>query len=80
METAILTEVLPIEMTNGNDGRGGKWFKTANVRKSWKAQIRRLRLVRDPFGHLVKIRLTRILRVNQRLWAQTASGEGTRRS
>lgn len=34
IETAILTEVLKIELTNGNDGRGSKWFKTAAVRKT----------------------------------------------
>ena len=76
METAILTEVLPIELTNGNDGRGGKWFKTAKVRKVLESKLRRWGLVREPFDHPVTIRLTRVLGRGQRLWDADSVGRG----
>lgn len=63
-----LRALLPIELTNGNDGRGHKWFRTAKVRQDIEIQIRQLGLVRDPFEFPVKLEITRILGKGQRLW------------
>ena len=32
-QTILDYALLPIELTNGNDGRGSKWFKSSAVRK-----------------------------------------------
>ena len=64
----IYTEILPIELTNGNDGQGGRWFKSANVRKKLEATLRWRRCARVPFAFPVEVRVTRILGKNQRMW------------
>lgn len=37
---SLLDVTLPIELTNGNDGRGSKWFRSSNVRKRLEATLR----------------------------------------
>lgn len=59
---------LPIELTNGNDGRGSKWFSSAKVRKSIEETLRAMGLDRQPFDAPVNVHITRILGKNQRLW------------
>jgi hypothetical protein len=76
METAILTEVLPIELTNGNDGRGGKWFKTAKVRKKLESPNLASKAGPQPVRFRVRIRLTSVLRAIQRLWGANSIGRG----
>lgn len=63
-----LTISLPIELTNGNDGRGGRWFSSAKVRKKIEAELRELDLVRSPFAIPVTVHIKRILGAGQRLW------------
>lgn len=63
-----LVVTLPIELTNGNDGRGGKWFSSAKVRKKIESVLRQMNLERTPFEFPVTIHLTRILGKNQRFW------------
>ena len=77
-ETSItlFAEVLPIELTNGNDGRGSKWFSSARVRKKIEAQLRQLKLTREPFNSPVEVRVTRIVGANQRLWDSSSIGRG----
>ncbi len=72
----LYTESLPIELTNGNAGRGSKWFKSAKVRKDIENKIRILGLTRRPFDLPVEVRVTRILGPNQRLWDSSSIGRG----
>ena len=64
----LLCKTLPIELTNGNDGRGSKWFSSAKVRKKIEETLRDLELERDPFEFRVNIVLTRVLGKGQRFW------------
>jgi len=76
MTDASLTVELPIELTNGNDGRGGRWYKSANVRKKLEVIIRELGHVREPFAAKVRIVITRVLGKGQRLWDPDSIGRG----
>lgn len=70
----ILCKVFRIELTNGNDGRGSKWFRTAAVRQKIARVLSNER--RTPFEHPVEIRITRILGAGQRLWDADSVGRG----
>lgn len=50
MTECILRAVLPIELTNGNDGRGSKWFSSAKTRKQIERNLRVLGHKRKPFA------------------------------
>lgn len=69
-------QLLPIQLTNGNDGRGSRWFKSANVRKSIESTLRAKKLVRTPFSVPVALIVTRILGKGQRLWDVSSCGRG----
>ena len=73
---ALLDVTLPIELTNGNDGRGSKWFSSAKVRKTMEATLRTLGLVRKPFDHPVRVLVVRIVGKGQRLWDHSSTGRG----
>jgi hypothetical protein len=64
----IYAKTLPIELTNGNDGQGGRWFKSATVRKKLEVILRQLGCERVPFDFPVEVHVTRILGKGQRLW------------
>lgn len=72
----LLSVELPIELTNGNDGRGSKWFRSATVRDKIERDLRKLGLVRKPFDCPVIVRVTRMLGRNQRLWDSSSVGRG----
>tara|TARA_R110000823_G_C15724652_1_gene479046 strand:- start:340 stop:711 length:372 start_codon:yes stop_codon:yes gene_type:complete len=60
---------LPIELTNGNDGRGGRWFSSAKIRK----QIESLLIAEghrrsEPFSGIVSLRITRVMGKRQKAW------------
>ena len=67
---------IPFEMTNGNDGRGSKWFSSAKLRKQFEADLRKLRMVRSPFLFPVDVHVVRVLGKNQRLWDTASIGRG----
>ena len=71
-----VTIQLPIELTNGNDGRGSRWFRSSAVRKKIEALIRSMGLVAQPFSHAVEVRVTRVLGKGQRLWDTSSIGRG----
>ena len=72
-----LTLALPFELTNGNDGRGGKWFSSAKARKRIEADLRVLGLVPSaPFAVPVSVHVVRILGPGQRLWDSSSIGRG----
>lgn len=62
------TFTLPFELTNGNDGRGSKWFSSAKLRKKFEREIRARGLCRVPFPFPVKIEVIRVMGKNQREW------------
>lgn len=72
----LVRVVLPIELTNGNDGRGSKWFSSAKVRKKVEQQLRDLGFTRKPFEQQVAVHVTRIIGKNQRLWDSSSIGRG----
>lgn len=64
----LISEALPIELSNGNDGRGGRWFSSAKLRKEIEATLIDLGHQRRPFDFPVEIHITRILGPRQQLW------------
>jgi len=60
--------ILPIELTNGNDGRGNAWYSTKDQRKKYEKLLRKMDLVREPFDFPVKVSVVRVLGKGQRLW------------
>ena len=68
---------LPVELTNGNDGRGSKWFSSAKIRKEVEAKLRTLGFERsEPFPAPCRVEVTRILGKGQRLWDMSSIGRG----
>lgn len=67
---------IPFELTNGNDGRGNKWFSSANLRKQFESDLRKLRMVRTPYPFPVKVEVWRVLGKGQRLWDYDSIGRG----
>lgn len=72
----LIDVVLPIELVNGNDGRGSKWFRSSTVRKKIEQLIRQLGLCRVPFDCEVQLRITRILGKRQQIWDADSIGRG----
>jgi hypothetical protein len=70
----LVCRVFKIELTNGNDGRQKNWYKPAQTRQRIARTLFDER--RTPFDHPVKIRITRILGANQRLWDADSVGRG----
>jgi hypothetical protein len=71
-----MTITLPFELTNGNDGRGSKWFSSAKLRRLFEKNLRLMGLVREPFPHAVTVTVTRILGKGQSLWDSSSIGRG----
>lgn len=61
---------LPVELNNGNDGRGGKWFSSAKVRTKIEALLRAEgHAMQQPISSgKVSILITRILGPRQQKW------------
>lgn len=61
---------LPVELNNGNDGRGGKWFSSAKVRTKIEALLRAEgHAMQQPISTgKVSILITRILGPRQQKW------------
>lgn len=70
------TFLLPFEMTNGNDGRGSKWFSSAKLRKQFEEELRLRRMTRIPFKFPVIVHVVRVLGKGQRLWDTSSIGRG----
>jgi hypothetical protein len=74
MGELLLRELLPIKLTNGNDGRGSKWFRADKRRKAIVKQLATLK--REPFGEPVAVVITRVLGKGERLWDADSVGRG----
>jgi len=59
---------LPLELTNGNDGRTQKYFQSAKARKDFEAYLKAMGHTKRPYGFPVRLVLTRILGKGQRAW------------
>lgn len=70
------TVILPLELTNGNDGRGHKFWSSAKARKDIEKKLRLKGFARSPFLFPVKVTVTRILGPGQRLWDSSSIGRG----
>jgi len=67
--TLLHRAAFPIELTNGNDGRGGQWFLSARTRKKIEATLRFNGHARSlSFDGLLTIHITRILGPRQKRW------------
>lgn len=71
-----MTLVLPIELTNGNEGRSKHWGSAAKRRKKYEGIIRLLRPNPAPLRTPVKITITRILGRKQRHYDADSLGRG----
>jgi hypothetical protein len=74
----IATVTLPLDLTNGNDGRGSKWFSSAKVRNDVERTLRVLGFAKQehPFSIKVGLTITRVLGKGQRLWDMSSIGRG----
>lgn len=73
----VLDVMLPIELTNGNDGRGKAFWPSDKRRKQIENSLRLLGHVREPFSEQVSlVRVTRVLGKRQRLWDPDSVGRG----
>lgn len=71
-----MTIVLPIELTNGNDGRTKHFWQAAARRKQYEATIRLLHARPKPIPTPVTITVTRVLGKGQRLFDADSLGRG----
>lgn len=71
---AIASITLPVKLTNGNDGRGSRWFRSSVRRKKYMRELADFK--RKPFEHPTRIVITRILGPNERLWDADSIGRG----
>ena len=68
---------IPIELTNGNDGRGKRWFSSAELRKAYEAYFRaKPKIAAIRFTQPTRNVVTRVLGKAQRLWDSSSIGRG----
>lgn len=85
MEYFLLDSVvLPIKLTNSNEGQQKSWFKSANTRKKYERLLRFLHcqkklkcIPKKPYPFPVVVRVTRILGPNERLWDSSSILRGS---
>lgn len=76
MSEPLLERVVPIELTNGNDGRTKHFGQSAKRRKQYAKALRLLGWKREPFTIPVRVRVTRLLGKGQRFWDSSSCGRG----
>ena len=67
--------ILPIELTNRNDGQGHSWHRTAAEKKRIGNALAHLRRA-TPLPCPVRLIVTRVLGKGQRLWDADSIGRG----
>lgn len=72
----LLREMLPIALTNGNEGRTKHFGQAANRRKKYELKLREMWLIRKPFECQVDVVVTRILGPRQQKMDSTSLGRG----
>lgn len=73
----LLKEILPFDLTNGNEGRSKSWYKPAAVRKKFERNLILYGFRRKPFEKKVIVKVTRILGKGQRLWDSSSVLRGS---
>ena len=76
MKPPIMSALLPIELTNGNDGRTKRWFSSAKRRQEYEELLIAHGLRREPLDVPVWVRVTRVLGKGQRLWDYSSGLRG----
>ena len=66
--TLVETVTIPIELTNGNDGRGFQYHASASRRRKYGEILFLMFAGRKPFDHPVSLVVTRIIRKGCRRW------------
>lgn len=64
----LLIATLNIELTNGNSGRGFKWYSAKKRRDQYDAYLAMMRLKRTPFDIPVTVHVVRLRGPRQREW------------
>ena len=78
MRRPLSTITLPIELTNGNQGRGFHWAKAAKRRKDYENIMRLLGYeCREPLDFPVDLHITRLMTKRQRPWDADSIGRGS---
>jgi hypothetical protein len=70
----LLRQVLPVKLTNDNDGRSGMYFRTHSRRKKYAKQL--AGFARKPFAQPTRIVIRRLLGPKERLWDADSIGRG----
>lgn len=60
--------LLPVPMSNNNEGQTRHWSKSANWKKLYASTLSKMRLKATPPDHPQNIVITRILGKGERLW------------
>jgi len=68
--------ILPLELTNSNDGRGFGWHRSAARRKHYERKLDACGFMRSPFPVPVDVSVTRILGKGQKLWDASSGLRG----
>ena len=74
--TLLLRQMLELKLTNGNDGRGNKFWKSAKFRNDCEQYLRANRMERQPFDVPVVVHVTRMFSGRERLWDSSSIGRG----
>jgi hypothetical protein len=72
----LLRQLLEFKLTNGNDGRGNAFWKSAKFRKDCEQYLRMNALDREPFEVPVVVHVTRMFSGRERLWDSSSIGRG----
>ena len=70
----IHSQILPVELTNRNDGQGHHWSRTQRDKIALRIALAPFK--REPFPFRVDVTLTRILGKGQRLFDPDSIGRG----
>lgn len=70
------TVLLPIELTNGNDGRSKHFGRSAKRRKEYAELLAEMGLLRRPTNKRVRVTITRVLGKRQSKWDPDSIGRG----
>lgn len=74
--TLLLRQSLELKLTNGNDGRGNAFWKSAKFRKTCEQYLRANQLTRTPFEVPVVVHVTRMYSGRERPWDSSSIGRG----
>jgi hypothetical protein len=72
----LLRDTLELKLTNGNDGRGHSFWKSAKFRTSCEQYLRKYHQQRKPFKVPVVVHVTRLFSGRERLWDSSSIGRG----